>query len=60
MSVASTTVNPVQKQAQGDSSNTCIANRWLQIPKDYGETDLGTDLLLPILDQLGISIEQRK
>jgi chromosome partitioning protein len=60
MSVASTTANPVQNQAQADSSNTCIAKRWLQIPKDYGETDLGTNLLLPILDRLGISIEQRK
>jgi chromosome partitioning protein len=58
MSVASTTVNPVQKQAQG--AFTEITDLWLNTPGDCSEIDLGTNLLLPILDKLGISIEQRK
>jgi chromosome partitioning protein len=58
MSVASTTVNPVQKQAQGEFTE--IADLWSNTPVDCSEIDLGTNLLLPILDKLGISIEQRK
>jgi chromosome partitioning protein len=57
MSVASTTVNPVQKQAQGEFTE--IADLWLKIPVVCSEIELGTNLLLPILDKLGISIEQR-
>jgi chromosome partitioning protein len=60
MAVASTTMNQVQTPGQASASTTYIADRWLQIPRDYAEIPLGTDLLLPILDQLGISIEQRK
>jgi chromosome partitioning protein len=60
MAVASTSMNQVQIPGQANASTTYIADRWLQIPRDYAEIPLGTDLLLPILDQLGISIEQRK
>jgi chromosome partitioning protein len=60
MSVASTTMNPVQNLPPVEISTTYIADRWLQIPREYAEIPLGTDLLLPILDALGISIEQRK
>lgn len=58
MSVVSVTTSQAQKQAQ--DKFTYIADRWLQIPREYAEIPLGTDLLLPILDQLGIAIEQRK
>ena len=37
-----------------------IVDRWLKIDPDYSESDLGANLLIPMLDELGVGFENRK
>jgi chromosome partitioning protein len=54
-----------QKAASGERTKPSaaqkrIVERWLQLPIEYSESDLLSDLLIPIFDELGVHFNSRR
>ncbi len=52
--------NSKRKASLSSAGQKRIIDRWLKIDPDYSEADLGTNLLIPMLDELGVGFENRK